>query len=244
MHKEYIRIVENADTAVLFIHGIIGTPNHFADYVKLVPQNISVYNILLDGHGKTVEDFSHTSMLKWKKQVEDAVCMLSQSHKNIIITAHSMGTLFALNQAVLHPDKIKELFLIASPLKVRVKPRMFTSATKIYFELEDDKYSAAARQLYGIDDKQNIFKYAFWAPRYKELFSEILNTRKIVKDVKVKTQVFQSFDDELVAVEALKYLAVNEDFEITMLKKSSHFYYDKKDYDILLNAFVKTLDSY
>ncbi len=244
MHKEYIRIVDNADTAVLFIHGIIGTPEHFADYVKLVPQTISVYNMLLDGHGQTVEAFSHTSIVKWKKQVSDAVQMLSQNHKNIIITAHSMGTLFALNEAVLHPDIIKQLFLIASPLKVRVKPRMFTSMTKIYFELEDDKYSAAARRMYGIDDKKNIFKYAGWLPRYRELFSEILATRKKVQYVKVRTQVFQSGDDELVSVDAVKYLALNKDFEITMLENSSHFYYDEKEYEILLNTFSNMINKY
>ena len=54
MHKEYKRIVENSPKALLFIHGILGTPNHFAPFIPLVPENLSVYNLLLDGHGKGV----------------------------------------------------------------------------------------------------------------------------------------------------------------------------------------------
>ena len=39
--------------------------------LSLVPDNISVYNVLLDGHGKGVKEFSKTSMKKWKKQIDD-----------------------------------------------------------------------------------------------------------------------------------------------------------------------------
>ena len=66
MHKEYIREADHANTAILMIHGIFGTPRHFDDIVKLVPDNWSVYNILLDGHGKGVREFSRTSMVKCK----------------------------------------------------------------------------------------------------------------------------------------------------------------------------------
>lgn len=243
MHKEYCRIINDADTAVLFIHGIIGTPDHFIDFIPLVPGNISVFNMLLDGHGGTVEDFSHTSMEKWKKQVSDKVDELSLTHSKIIIAAHSMGTLFAIDEAIKHPDIIVRLFLIASPLKVSLKPRMFTSATKIYFNInDDDEHTSAARRAYGIDDRKNIFKYAGWLPRYKELMFEILDTRKRVKDVSVRTQVFQSADDELVSVKSEKYLSVNEMFEINMLKKSSHFYYDKDDYAFLLDSFRRIFE--
>lgn len=56
-HREYVRIVPGAKTAVLFMHGIVGTPNHFRDLlplVDLVPDDWSVYNVLLPGHGGTV----------------------------------------------------------------------------------------------------------------------------------------------------------------------------------------------
>ena len=36
MHEEYIRDVPGSDTAVLFIHGILGTPNHFRRFLSLI----------------------------------------------------------------------------------------------------------------------------------------------------------------------------------------------------------------
>ena len=73
MHKTYIRDVNSGDTAVLFIHGFLGSPKHFEPFYTCVPDDFAIYNILLDGHGKTVQDFSNTSMEKWKKQVDDTV---------------------------------------------------------------------------------------------------------------------------------------------------------------------------
>ena len=34
-----------------------------------MPDSYSVYNIILDGHGKSVGDFAKTNMKKWEKQV-------------------------------------------------------------------------------------------------------------------------------------------------------------------------------
>ena len=38
-NKEYVRIVEGSEYAVLFVHGIIGTPRHFDFLMDLVPSN-------------------------------------------------------------------------------------------------------------------------------------------------------------------------------------------------------------
>ena len=37
-HKEYVRISDNSKIVVLFIHGIVGTPNHFNEFVSVAPQ--------------------------------------------------------------------------------------------------------------------------------------------------------------------------------------------------------------
>ncbi len=68
-HKEYRNIIPNSKTSILFIHGILGTPDHFSDFIKEVPPNWSIYNILLIGHGKTVNDFSNAIMDDWKNQI-------------------------------------------------------------------------------------------------------------------------------------------------------------------------------
>ena len=110
-HKEFIRINDNSNTAILFIHGIVGTPNHFNDFVSLVPESFSVFNLLLDGHGKGVKDFSKTSMKTWETQVDSVVEELSLTHEKICIVAHSLGTLLAIDQAIKNKQVCKS-FLI------------------------------------------------------------------------------------------------------------------------------------
>lgn len=107
--------------AILFIHGILGTTSHFEPFLSLVPPNWSICNLSLKGHGGSVKDFSQASMIEWKQQVKNALEELSETNNKIIIVAHSMGTLFAIQEAIEKP--VEELFLLNVPLKVRVTLR-------------------------------------------------------------------------------------------------------------------------
>ena len=39
-HRPYIRKTEYADTAVLMIHGIMGTPRHFDGFLEVIPEKL------------------------------------------------------------------------------------------------------------------------------------------------------------------------------------------------------------
>ena len=200
MCDEYKRIVNGADTAVLFIHGIIGTPNHFKDFIPLVPKEYSIHNLLLDGHGSGVKEFSRTSIKKWKNQVDNAVDELLKTHSKIIITAHSMGTLLALQQAFKRPTQIVGLFLLAVPLKIKIKFKTVSNAFKLYFnrikpdDIEGQAYKAAC----GITHTKKFWLYLGWIPRFFELFKEIKYTRTLIKDISVPCYIYQSKNDEMV----------------------------------------------
>ena len=47
MHRPYTRIVKNAETAVLFIHGIVSTPQVFDPLLPQVPADCSLMCLLL-----------------------------------------------------------------------------------------------------------------------------------------------------------------------------------------------------
>lgn len=241
-HREYIRICDHSDTAVLFIHGIIGTPNHFNEFIPLVPESISVYNLLLDGHGKGVKDFSKTSMEKWEAQVTSVVEELSLFHKNIYIVAHSMGALLAMEQAVKN-DKISKLFLLAVPLCIALKPRMLRNVIKVYFDkIRPDDYEAlAAKTCYGIENDRNPFHYIGWIPRYLELFAKIRQTRKIIKLLDTNCVAYQSRNDEMVSWKSRECLKQNPAIAVKELKNSGHYYYGQEDRAFLLDEFKKML---
>lgn len=239
-HVEYKRIVAGAETALLMIHGILGTPRHFDVFLPLVPENVSVYNLLLDGHGKAVKDFSRTSMAKWEKQVQDAVDELCGSHGTVYIAAHSMGTLFAIEQAVKN-RKVKGLFLMAAPLKLFLKPAMTVNALKVYFNKSEpsDKHAWAAKNSYGIQSGRNPFSYLGWIPRFLELFAKIRDSRKLLPSLKTPCVAYQSCHDEMVTRKAATCLRQNPCITVTELENSTHYYYDDKDMAALQEAFKR-----
>lgn len=242
-HSAYIREVENSETAYLFIHGIIGSPDHFKNLIELVPKNCSVYNLLLDGHGKKVEDFAKTSMKKWEKQVEETMKHLNEKYQNIIIVGHSMGTLLSINTALKYPKKVKQLFLLSIPLKVAVKPSALSDALKVIFDKIgiDDVTADAAKKGHSIETDQHIIKYVTWIPRYIELFHKIYETDKILGTLAIPTIAFQSLQDELVSPKTYEMLKEYDTIETILLENSGHYYYTDDDYKIILEKFEEII---
>lgn len=238
-HKSYIRETAGSNTAILFIHGILGTPEHFRDFIPLVPASWSIYNILLAGHGKTVRDFSHSSMEQWKSQVSRIMNHLSEQYDHVLIAAHSMGTLFALSEAIEHQKKVRGLFLMAVPLKLFLRPSAPVNSLKVIFDRisEEDAVAVAARDAYSMAPSRKVWSYAGWLPRYMELFKEIKRTRGLLPLLDVPCYVFQSENDELVSMNAIRYLQGNRKVEVSVLRRSRHFYYQPEDYAYLLEGF-------
>lgn len=242
-HKEYVRISEHSKIAILFIHGIVGTPNHFAEFVSLVPESFSVYNLLLDGHGKGVKDFSKTSMKKWEAHVASVLEELSLTHEEIYIVAHSLGTLLAIEQAIKN-QKVRKLFLLAVPLCLSIKLKMPINSLKVYFDkIRSDDYEAlAAKRCYGIGKDKNVFNYIGWIPRFLELLEKIRESRKIIELININCAVYQSSKDEMVSSRSVKHLEHNPYISVKKLENSGHYYYDKEDYNFLITEFKKMLN--
>lgn len=236
MHSPYFRIYKNSDTVVLFIHGFQGSPRHFDRFVERVPDEISVYNLLLSGHGGSVRDFAHASMNEWKTQVETVLKELLSLYKNIYIVGHSMGTFFALNAAVSYPQKIRSVFLLQSPLKIGVRPYALINSVKALFNV-NDKIGQIYKNSNSIKLNFRFWEYLGWIPRYLELFRGSKEARRKICDVKIPCFIFQSEKDELVSMRSLKFIPQNEYIDCIILKNSAHFIYDINEFEYLLDKF-------
>ena len=238
-HSEYIKEIRGSSTAILFIHGILGTPNHFNKFIDIVPEGWSVYNILLAGHGKGVDDFSAASMGQWKSQVSRQMEMLAAKYESIFIVGHSMGTLFAIDASIKYSEKVKGLFLLAVPLKPFVRLSAIKGLLKVIFNRvkPDDKIAAATEREYSLKPDKRLWKYGKWISNYLDLFFEIRKTREKMRLLSVPCQVFQSKLDEQVAFSSVKYLEQGNKIDITILEDSGHSYYSEADYTLLLKKF-------
>lgn len=243
-HKEYIRKVENSPFAVLMLHGIAGTPAHFRDLLPVIPEDWSVYALLLDGHGKEVADFGASSMKKWKAQAAAAVENILKEHKNLLIIGHSMGTLFAIQAAIDHPKRIPELFLLAAPLRPWVRfSTVFTSLRVMWGNIRpNDRAGLAMANATGIRMTRKFWKYASWIPRLWELLVEIRRIRGILPQLQTPTQSFQSRVDELVSMRSCSQLRRNPCIRITVLEGSGHFAYGPEDTALLQKRLRETVE--
>ena len=237
-HGAFEKILPGSHTAVLLIHGILGTPNHFAELLPLIPENWSVCNLLLDGHGGGMEEFARASMKKWKAQVTDKLKELMADHQRIVIVAHSMGTLFAVASAIRHPERIGGLFLLAVPVRPRVSLRAVLASAKLVLGIAgNDKTAAAMRSDSSVALERGIWNYVKWTPRFLELLWESVRTEKELHRLSVPAVAVQSGRDELVSKRSAAVLAKNSCICVVRMPQSGHFSYVGQENAELLAQF-------
>ena len=235
-HEEYIREIPGSRQAVVMVHGILGTPDHFRDFIPLIPEDWSVYNILLDGHGTGVSDFSRSCMKKWKAQFTALLDDVLERHDRVILAAHSMGTLFAIQEAVRRPEKIKSLFLLQTPLRPWLKLRYACYAVLMPFGILPEAAVDMSRGTsVGLDIR--LWKYIGWVPRFLELFSECRKTRKLLGRLTVPCRIYQCQKDEMVSMRTCKDLNKHPHLQVTVLPDSGHFAYHGADAQLLRSEF-------
>lgn len=243
MAEESIRIVDGSDTAVLMTHGIVGTPDHFRPFLDLIPEEWSVMNLLLDGHGKGVREFGASSMDKWKEQVFNRLDELLARHRRVLIVAHSMGTLFAIQAAVRYPGRIGGLFLLNVPMRVHLPPRTVLACLKNAFGLvkETDGSAWAMKQGCGVQLSPNLWQYISWIPRFVELLREIRQTRAILPQLAVPALAVHSRRDELVSNRSCKDLQGHAYIRTVLLENSGHFEYEEADLSLLREELTQQI---
>lgn len=229
-HAPWERL-SDGDTAVLFIHGIVGTPRHFRFLADSFPLSWSLFALRLAGHGGDVRAFGKASMQEWIAQVETKLLCLCERYRRVILVGHSLGTLLSLDVAHRHPDKIAGMILFAVPVCIRLTLKAPWDLLHVMVERvrEDDPSMVATRDAYGVDVDRRFWRYIPWIPRYLELFSLSWKTRKTIKEITVPCYVIQSRNDEMVSRRSLNILGRNTSFVIEELPASSHHYYPPDD---------------
>jgi len=244
LHEPYIRKVENAQFAVLMIHGIVGSPSHFKDLLPLIPEDWSVFNILLDGHGAEVEDFARTDMDKWKAQVQKQLDEILLTHRKVLIIAHSMGTLLAIREAIQRPESIASLFLLNVPLTPYVPTKTAVNSLSLALGIPPKNTSARAMEAgTSVHLTPKLWKYIGWTPRFLELLQECRDTVKRLPLLETPTFTFQSRHDELVSMRSCQYLKKNPCITNCILESSGHFAYSKIDTHILKSRLKQLIET-
>ena len=238
-HQEYRRILPGSDMAVLMLHGIVGTPHHFDDLIPLIPENWSVVNLLLEGHGQGAAEFGAASMDQWKGQVSRELDALLAYHEKVLIVGHSMGTLFAIQSAIDCPDRVAGLFLQAVPLRPYVHPKMTLASAKLMLDMgvEEDPLAQALERDSGVEVDWRLWKYTRWPVRFVELLAECERIRRELPRLQVPTIAVQSRRDELVSDISIRDLQKNPCVRVVEMEQAGHFGYEGEEQALMLQCF-------
>lgn len=240
-HEPYIWEVPGSTQAVLMIHGIVGTPRHFDCLLPHVPKHWSVYNILLDGHGGTVRDFSRSSMAKWKAQVHQELSELCSRYEQVVVIAHSMGTLLTIEAAPNFPQ-VKALILLNVPLCPRVHPALIPRLLKLCFGKinRHDPRELALERASGVQVTWKLWQYLGFIPRFVELLRLCKQTQKLVPGITLPCHAYFSTHDELVSMRSRRFFLDHPVARHHILWHSGHFSYPPED----LPAITAAMDEF
>lgn len=222
-HTAYIHQPENTRQAVLMIHGICSTPRHFDFLLPLFDDSWAIHNILLDGHGGSVRDFSRSHMRIWQQQAEDALTQLSRQYDRILVVGHSLGSLLLLQRLSRFPKIIGCIFLNV-PLHPKVSIRQAPMALRAMFGIsrQDDPREQLFLQDCSIALSKNPFSYLGWLPRMIELLGLCRSCRRTIAPLPVPAFIVFTQQDEVVSIRSKRYF--EEDSAVTMLvtEQSGH----------------------
>ncbi len=241
-HCESTRHTPDAKTVIVFTHGIMGSPVQFADLAEMLDQRYSYDNLLLPGHGKRFKDYAQSRMSQWQGYVDERVMALAARYDNIILVGHSMGGLLSIQTTLSQPDKIRGLFLLALPLKIRIRLFFITRGLRILLQPNSlDPRIIAAKTASSIPIGSWLDQ--IWGiPRVIELLVKSRGIRKRVNGVLLPLEVLLSRHDEIVSVNSAGCLKSLTNAEVTMLEDSGHYDYSPEDRVKVQNEFLQFVE--
>lgn len=245
VHSAYYYEPENADSAVLFIHGFMGSPNQFRTLSDAAVKNgFSVSSILLPGHGFSGREFARSKKTDWEKAVKDQITSLSRKYSKIVLAGHSMGALLSLRGSVEFRGVVKGVAAIAAPMYIRLKFSTIRTSYAVAFgkRRDDDERLKAAFELCSVK-RSPLTTYMLGIPRYIDLFRMIHETKMLLDKIEVPVLIIHAEDDEVANIGGIKVLEKKlPRYEKLVLHGSGHYYISPNDSIRMTAAFIDFLD--
>lgn len=242
VHSPFFRDRPDADIAVLMIHGILGTPRHFDWLINTIPDNIHISNILLPGHGGSVQDFSNATMDQWLAHVEKTVSDLEKPGRQIIVVGHSLGSLLALNAAKNHKS-IRSLMLLNVPLYPQFRLRLIGRNFRAAFgklNMNDPK-DVQFYQACGTVTEPFLWKYLTWIPNFLSLLHLCRKCRTIPQRLSIPCNAYLGGEDDLVNIRTKNWLQNHSKITLRYFPNGTHFGYSKQEQSIIKEDFNSIL---
>jgi carboxylesterase len=233
-----------SDLAILYIHGIMGSPLEFRRIVNaLKGENIHFKALLLPGHGRNGYDFARTSTHEWQAHVNQEISHLKNIYSKIILIGHSLGGLLALNAVLLYP--VDGIILLNTPIKTRISFQQISMSLWVLLSSgnANDPMIRTYRETFSVAFS-DWWTMPLWIPRLLDVNRVARKTATILNEVNVPVIIFQSIHDETVnptSAEILKRGLGNHLLSLTYLNKSTHAYFINEEFNEIIKGIKRFL---
>lgn len=199
-HREILLPRRDAEAAVLFIHGFLGSPLQFEDLCQAVYQKgYAAYALLLPGHGGSSTQFARTRLDAWEAYTDAQVEKICRRYKRVYLVGHSIGGLLALEAAVTRQEQVAGVVAIAPPMRIKLSPRGAVNGLKSASQ-KDAAQNAIAMAYHRSNSvtPPSLPGYLTYLPRVMDIERLIAKSKKILPAITIPTLVIHSKNDEAV----------------------------------------------
>lgn len=234
----------SSDLAILYIHGIMGSPLEFRRITEaLKDENIHFKALLLPGHGSNGYAFARTGANTWQTHVKREIHHLKNNYSRIILIGHSLGGLLALNASLQYP--VDGIVLINTPIKTRISFQQISMSLRVLLSSENanDPMIRTYRETFSVS-LNDWWTLPLWIPRLLDVNRVASQTEKILNEVKIPVILFQSIHDETVnpkSAEILKRGLGDHLMSLSYLNKSTHAYFVYEEFNEIIKGINKFL---
>lgn len=239
MHRTDQRIT-GAETLVLCVHGIQGSPSQFAWLTAQLPGHVDYLCPLLPGHGASVREFAAAGSADWL----DFICETSDSaaarYRNVVYVGHSMGCLLGIHAAAEGAD-FKHMLLLACPLSLRPTVRYGLNNWRAVTQRNPSDPWVQAAQAANSVHAGNPLSYLRCIRPYWGLLTLMHRAKALLPSLDVPVTAMHSDRDEIVGARSLDILKSRAGAKTVLLPGSGHFLYSDAAKQTILRAVTEAV---
>jgi esterase/lipase len=213
---------------VLVVHGYLAAPEEVRPLANfLYRQGCIVYRPRLRGHGTSPEDLAGRTWEDWLASVERGYLILANMCRDVVLGGFSMGAGLALLAAAANLPKVRAVFAINPPAKLRKKSAKLVPAVALWNRLVDRISTAYNHRHFIPNDPENpeINYSRNPVSSLNELLELMDRVSDRLEEITVPTLVIQGSEDPVVHPEGTEELYQKlgaRDKELTVFPAARH----------------------
>jgi esterase/lipase/1-acyl-sn-glycerol-3-phosphate acyltransferase len=196
-------------TGVLLVHGYMAAPEEVRPLATYLHQHgYTVYAPRLRGHGTSPEDLAERSWEDWIESLERGYLVLANTCKEVVLGGFSMGGGLTLLAAANNLYKVKAVFAINPPAKLRKRTARLAPALVLWNKVVDRLSKDEGRWHFVPNEPENPEINYLRNPvsGVKELMELMDRVSEQLNEIRIPVLLIQSSDDPVVHPEGSEEL--------------------------------------